>query len=69
MTEGSYKLWRVGQHAFVTEKEIREIVAHKQATAAATQLRLVAPGVLRILTLAGVDQLVPIYPTVEAALT
>lgn len=44
------------------------IVAHHQAAAAGTQLRLVAPGVMRILTLVGVDQLVPIYPTLEAAL-
>jgi anti-sigma B factor antagonist len=44
------------------------IAAHKQATASGTQLRLVAPGVQRILTLVGVDQLVPIYPTLEAAL-
>jgi anti-sigma B factor antagonist len=44
------------------------IAAHKQAKAAGTQLRLVAPGVLRILTLVGADQLVPIYPTLETAL-
>ena len=44
------------------------IAAHKQTTAAGTQLRLVAPGVLRILTLVGADQLVPIYPTLESAL-
>lgn len=35
------------------------IAAHKQATAAGIQLRLVAPGVMRILTLVGVDQLLP----------
>ncbi len=44
------------------------IAAHHQATAAGTQLRLVAPPLMRILTLVGVDQLVPIYPTLEAAL-
>jgi hypothetical protein len=44
------------------------IAAHKQAKAAGTQLRLIAPGVLRILTLVGADQLVPIYPTLETAL-
>ncbi len=44
------------------------IAAHKQATAAGTKLQLVAPGVLRILTLVGVDQLVPIYQTLESAL-
>jgi len=45
------------------------IAAHKQAAATGTQLRLVAPGVRRILTLVGIDQLVPLYPTLQAALT
>ena len=45
------------------------IAAHKQAAATDTQLRLVAPAVMRILTLVGVGQLVPLYPTLEAALT
>ena len=45
------------------------IAAQKQATVTGTQLRLVATAVLRILTLVGVDQLIPIYPTLEAALT
>ena len=44
------------------------IDAHNQATATHTRLRLVATAVLRILTLVGVDQLIPIYPTLEAAL-
>jgi anti-sigma B factor antagonist len=44
------------------------IAAHQQAAAAGTQLRLVAPAVQRILTLIGIDQLVPLYPTLEAAL-
>ena len=44
------------------------LAAHNQTTAAGTQLRLVAPGVMRILTLTGIDQLVPLYPTLEAAL-
>lgn len=44
------------------------IAAHKQAAATGTQLRLVAPAVQRILTLIGIDQLIPIYPTLEAAL-
>ena len=44
------------------------IAAHKQATATGTALRLVAPAVLRILTLVGVDQLMPLYPALEAAL-
>jgi len=45
------------------------IAAHRQAAATGTQLRLVAPAVLRILTLTGIHQLIPIYPTLEAALT
>lgn len=44
------------------------IAAHQQAAAAGTELRLVATAVLRILTIVGVDQLVPIYPDLEAAL-
>lgn len=44
------------------------IAAYNQATPAGTQLRLVAPGVRRILTLVGVDQLVPMYPALGAAL-
>jgi anti-sigma B factor antagonist len=45
------------------------IAAYKQAAGTDTQLRLVAPAVMRILTLVGVGQLVPLYPTLEAALT
>jgi len=44
------------------------IDTYNQAAATHTQLRLVATAVLRILTLVGVDQLIPIYPTLEAAL-
>jgi len=44
------------------------IDTYNQAAATQTQLRLVATAVLRILTLVGVDQLTPIYPTLEAAL-
>lgn len=44
------------------------IGTYHQAAAAHIELRLVATAVLRILTLVGVDQLVPIYPTLEAAL-
>jgi anti-sigma B factor antagonist len=44
------------------------IDTYNQAAATHIQLRLVATAVLRILTLVGVDQLVPIYPTLEAAL-
>ena len=44
------------------------IDTYHQAAATRTRLRLVATAVLRILTLVGVDQLMPIYPTLEAAL-
>jgi anti-anti-sigma factor len=44
------------------------IAAYHQAAAAGTELRLVATAVLRILTIVGVDQLIPIYPDLEAAL-
>ena len=44
------------------------IDTYNQAAATRTQLRLVATEVLRILTLVGVHQLIPIYPTLEAAL-
>jgi anti-anti-sigma factor len=44
------------------------IDTYKQVAAARTRLRLVATAVVRILTLTGVDQLMPIYPTLEAAL-
>jgi anti-sigma B factor antagonist len=44
------------------------IDARNQAAATHTQLRLVATAVLRILTLVGIDQLIPIYPTLDAAL-
>ena len=44
------------------------IDAYRQAAANGTELRLVATAVLRVLTLVGVGQLVPIYPALEAAL-
>ena len=44
------------------------IAAHRQAMASGTVLRLVATAVLRILTVVGVDQMIPIYPDLEAAL-
>ena len=44
------------------------IDTYNQVAATHTQLRLVATAVLRILTLVGVDQVIPIYPTLEAAL-
>jgi anti-anti-sigma factor len=44
------------------------VAAYRQAAATGTGLRLVAPAVLHILTVIGVDQLIPIYPDLEAAL-
>jgi anti-sigma B factor antagonist len=44
--------------------------AHQQAAASRTELRLVVayPAVLRALTLGGLDQLLPIYPSLSQAL-
>ena len=44
------------------------LAAHAQAAKIGTELRLVATAVLRIMTIVGIDQLIPIYPTLEAAL-
>jgi anti-anti-sigma factor len=44
------------------------VAAHQQAAANGTRLRLVAPAVLHIFTVVGVDQLIPIYPDLESAL-
>jgi anti-sigma B factor antagonist len=44
------------------------ITAQNQAATTGTQLRLAATAALRILTIVGLDQLVPIYPTLEEAL-
>jgi anti-sigma B factor antagonist len=41
---------------------------YNRATATHTRLRLVATAVIRILTLVGIDQLMPIYQTLEEAL-
>jgi len=43
--------------------------AYNRSAATPTQLRLVATGVRRIMTLVGIDQLMPVYSTLEAALT
>ena len=48
-----------GVHAIIT--------AYRQAAAAGTQFRLVTTSVLRIFQITGTDQLIPIYPTLEAA--
>jgi anti-sigma B factor antagonist len=45
------------------------IAACRQAAANGTELRLVATAVLRILTIVGIGEVVPIYPTLESALT
>jgi anti-sigma B factor antagonist len=44
------------------------VAAYRHATAAGTQLRLVATSILRIFQVIGVDQLIPTYPSLEAAL-
>lgn len=43
--------------------------AHQRAVASGTQLRLVvaAPSVRRVLTLSGLDRLIPVYPCLAAA--
>lgn len=46
----------------------KELDARNRRAATHTQLRLVASAVRRIITLVGVDQLIPVYATVEAAL-
>ncbi|HTX80573.1 MAG TPA: STAS domain-containing protein [Streptosporangiaceae bacterium] len=45
-----------------------QVEARNQNAVAPTQLRLVATVVRRIITLVGIDQLIPVYPTLEAAL-
>jgi anti-sigma B factor antagonist len=44
------------------------VTAYRHAATQGTALRLVATAVLRILTIVGADQLIPIYPTLDAAL-
>jgi anti-sigma B factor antagonist len=44
------------------------INTYNRAAAAHIRLRLVATAVVRILSIVGVDQLIPIYPTLEEAL-
>jgi anti-sigma B factor antagonist len=45
-----------------------QVDARNQSGTTQTQLRLVASAVRRIITLVGIDQLIPVYSTVEAAL-
>jgi anti-sigma B factor antagonist len=49
-----------GVHAVIT--------AHRHAADSGTQLWLVAAAVLRIFTIVGADQLIPVFPTLTAAL-
>ncbi len=49
-----------GVHAVIT--------AYRQAAETGTQLRLAVAAVRRIFTVIGADQLMPIYPALEAAL-
>ena len=43
------------------------LAAYRQAAPAGTQFRLVTTSVLRIFQITGADQLIPIYPTLDAA--
>jgi anti-sigma B factor antagonist len=47
------------------------LLAHHYAGACDAQIRFVIPGrnVLRVLTLTGLDQLLPIYPSLDAAVS
>jgi len=45
-----------------------QLDAYNRSSATQTELRLVASAVRRILSLVGIDQLIPVYSTVEAAL-
>jgi anti-sigma B factor antagonist len=45
-----------------------QVAARNKDAATGTQLRLVASAVRRIITLVGIDQLIPVYSSVEAAL-
>jgi anti-anti-sigma factor len=59
----------MGETTFCDSAGVQAIIAaYRQATATGTELRLVATAVLHILELVGVDQLIPIYPTLDAAL-
>ena len=59
----------MGATTFCDSAGVRVIVdTYNQAAATRTRLLLVAMAVRRILTLSGVDQLIPVYPTLEAAL-
>ena len=44
------------------------VTAHQQATATRTQFRLIASEVSRVFKIVGLDQLIPIYPALQAVL-
>jgi anti-sigma B factor antagonist len=44
------------------------IDAYNQAAASHIRIRIVATEILRILALTGIDQLIPVYPSLKAAL-
>ena len=59
----------MSETTFCDSAGVRAIIAaQKQAKATGIQLRAAATEVLRILTVTGTDQLIPVYPTLEAAL-
>ena len=68
-TTRRYLIIDMSRTTFCDSAGVQVIIdTYNQAAAAGTRLRLVATAVVRILTLVGVDQLMPIYPTLEAAL-
>jgi len=59
----------MGETTFCDSAGVQAIVAaYRQAAGTPTELRLVATSVKRILSLVGIGELIPIHPTVEAAL-
>ncbi len=66
-----YRAYQAHLAGHTIGETFRQAVAFLTLTGAAAgpELRLVATTALRILTIVGVDQLIPIYPDLEAALT
>jgi anti-sigma B factor antagonist len=59
----------MSETTFCDSAGVRAIIAaQKHAVTTGTQLRAAAIAVHRILTVTGADQLIPVYPTREAAL-
>jgi anti-sigma B factor antagonist len=61
----------MGETTFCDSAGVNALVrAHRRAEANGSEMRLVvtAPGVRRVLAITGVDQLIPIYPSIAASL-